>query len=301
MDALSLPFLFYCLLLINGFPCTLTSIRLGNAAFGAKEYRQAIQHYTDAIRLDSTNHVFYSNRSACYCGLQQWSKAAADAKECIRLDPTFVKGYYRLVTAQVELQDYTGAAATIRQGLSVDESNPQLLKQQRTVQQMKRAAENMATAAAKQRQAQQMQAQQQSTAASSMATAPATGSSELEQLQRQYIQTNRDLEALKMNLAQRERERKVSEITKNEVLQMDNESTPSKNNNKETGYYRSVGKMFLRTSRDEVVSYLDQSMTACQQKENELKHQSEYLQRQVQSQRQNMQELVNATASSSAE
>jgi chaperonin cofactor prefoldin len=246
--------------------------------------------------------------------LQQWSKAAADAKECIRLDPTFVKGYYRLVTAQVELQDYTGAAATIRQGLSVDESNPQLLKQQRTVQQLKRAAENMA--AAKQRQQQQQQTQNAAAAASSSssivnsATATAAtsspGSSELEQLQRQYIQTSRDLETLKMNIAHRERERKVSEITKNEVLQMDNEHDAGGGGSGggETtggGYYRSVGKMFLRTSRDEIISYLDQSMTACQQKENELKQQSEYLQRQVQSQRQNMQELVKANASSAAE
>lgn len=239
--------------------------------------------------------MLYSNRSACYCGLNQWSKAAADAKECIRLDPTFVKGYYRLVTAQIELQDYNAAAATIRQGLSVDDSNPQLLKQQRTVQQLKRTAESMA----KRQQQQQQQTPQgaAATAASIINSAVPTGSSELEQLQRQFIQTNRELEMIKVNMSHRERERKVSEFTKNEVLQMDNDSSSSNNNSKqEMGYYRSVGKMFLRTSRDEIVQHLDKSMAACQQKEDEMKKQSEYLMRQVKLQRENMQELVNASS-----
>jgi tetratricopeptide (TPR) repeat protein len=274
--------------------------RLGNEAFAAKDYRQAIQHYSDAIRLDGTNHVFYSNRSACYCGLNQWSKAAADAKECIRLDPTFVKGYYRLVTAQIELQDYNAAAATIRQGLSVDDSNPQLLKQQRTVQQLKRAAESMA----KRQQQQQQQKMPQSAAAMAAsilnsAAVPTSGSLELEQLQLQYIQTNRELEMIKVNMSHRERERRVSELTKNEVMLMDHENADSSsaNNQEMTGYYRSVGKMFLKSSRDEIVQHLDQSMAVCQEKENEMKKQSEYLMRQSQSQRQNMQELVNHASS----
>ena len=31
-------------------------------AFAEKDYDLAIQHYTDAIKLDRSNHVFYSNR-----------------------------------------------------------------------------------------------------------------------------------------------------------------------------------------------------------------------------------------------
>jgi tetratricopeptide (TPR) repeat protein len=36
--------------------------RLGNKHFAAQEYEQAIQLYTEAIRLDDKNHVYYSNR-----------------------------------------------------------------------------------------------------------------------------------------------------------------------------------------------------------------------------------------------
>ena len=40
----------------------------GNAAFSAKNYDEAIVHFTDAITLAPTNHVLYSNRSACTHG-----------------------------------------------------------------------------------------------------------------------------------------------------------------------------------------------------------------------------------------
>jgi stress-induced-phosphoprotein 1 len=58
----------------------------GNAAFSAKNYDEAIQHYSDAIAAASDPtadavHVLYSNRSACYSGLKQWEKALEDAEQ----------------------------------------------------------------------------------------------------------------------------------------------------------------------------------------------------------------------------
>ena len=37
----------------------------GNAAFTSGKFEEAIGHFTEAIGVDPTNHVFYSNRSAC--------------------------------------------------------------------------------------------------------------------------------------------------------------------------------------------------------------------------------------------
>jgi tetratricopeptide (TPR) repeat protein len=36
----------------------------GNDAFKAKDYESALQHYSEAIKLDNTNGTFYSNRCA---------------------------------------------------------------------------------------------------------------------------------------------------------------------------------------------------------------------------------------------
>ena len=38
----------------------------GNAAFSAGNFSEAVSAFTEAIALDATNHVFYSNRSAAH-------------------------------------------------------------------------------------------------------------------------------------------------------------------------------------------------------------------------------------------
>jgi len=76
--------------------------------------------------------------SASYAGLKEWSKAAEDAKECIKLSPDFIKGYYRLATAQLEVEEYDQAEATINQGLLLEANNPQLSKILRSIKQKKK-------------------------------------------------------------------------------------------------------------------------------------------------------------------
>jgi len=45
----------------------------GNAAFADKNYDEAIGFFTEGIDVDPSNHVLYSNRSACYAGQQVYS------------------------------------------------------------------------------------------------------------------------------------------------------------------------------------------------------------------------------------
>ena len=42
----------------------------GNAAFSAKNFDEAIGFFTQGIAIDPSNHVLFSNRSACYAGKQ---------------------------------------------------------------------------------------------------------------------------------------------------------------------------------------------------------------------------------------
>jgi tetratricopeptide (TPR) repeat protein len=53
----------------------------GNKAFAAKDYDTAIDLFTQAIALDSSNHVLFSNRSAAKAGKKQWDEALDDAEQ----------------------------------------------------------------------------------------------------------------------------------------------------------------------------------------------------------------------------
>ena len=44
----------------------------GNTHFATKRYDEAIECYTDAIKFDGANHLYYSNRSACYASKGDW-------------------------------------------------------------------------------------------------------------------------------------------------------------------------------------------------------------------------------------
>ncbi|CBI14843.3 unnamed protein product, partial [Vitis vinifera] len=59
----------------------------GNAAFSSGDFSAAVRHFSDAIALAPTNHVLYSNRSAAYASLQQYSEALADAKKTPAKEP----------------------------------------------------------------------------------------------------------------------------------------------------------------------------------------------------------------------
>ncbi|KAM5532777.1 hypothetical protein V8D89_013574 [Ganoderma adspersum] len=98
----------------------------GNAHMSAKKYDDAIKSYTQAIGLDPTNAVYYSNRAAAYSSKNEHSSAVFDAEKAIETDPSFVKGYHRLGHANYCLADYKAAAAAFRRGLDIDPSNVSL-------------------------------------------------------------------------------------------------------------------------------------------------------------------------------
>jgi len=101
---------------------------MGNAAFSAGHHSTAIKHFTLAIRLDKNNHLLYSNRSACHASLRDASRALEDASACLRIAPTWVKGYSRRGAALVLRGDYKEALRAFRQGLEIEPGNPGLQK-----------------------------------------------------------------------------------------------------------------------------------------------------------------------------
>jgi stress-induced-phosphoprotein 1 len=101
---------------------------LGNKAFAEKRYQEAIDHFTRAIELDSSDHVFFSNRSASYASLSQYDKALEDANRCVDLKPDWVRGYTRKGLAEFYLNKYEEAIETYEKGLKIEPNNAQLLE-----------------------------------------------------------------------------------------------------------------------------------------------------------------------------
>ena len=70
-----------------------TQKELGTKAFTAKDYPEAIKHFTSAIEENPSDHTLYSNRSACHYNLSEYSEAIEDAEQCIKIKPDWGKGY----------------------------------------------------------------------------------------------------------------------------------------------------------------------------------------------------------------
>jgi ankyrin repeat protein len=98
----------------------------GNAFFKKSDYANAVDAYTKGLELDPTNHIIYSNRSACYHALQQYDDCLKDAEICRRLVPHWLKGCFRLATARFALGRYEDAAVAAYEGLQIDEGSEEL-------------------------------------------------------------------------------------------------------------------------------------------------------------------------------
>ena len=86
----------------------------------------ATAEFTKTIECDPYDHIFYSNRSACYANLDQYSKACADARRCIEL-ARIRQGLLCLGFALFKgfLHD---AMSAYERGLTVDPKNNNLIE-----------------------------------------------------------------------------------------------------------------------------------------------------------------------------
>jgi stress-induced-phosphoprotein 1 len=98
----------------------------GNAAFSAKDFPKAVELFTKAIEASETpNHVLYSNRSGAYSSLKNFEAALKDAEECIKINPSWAKGYGRKGAANYGLGDLVGAKDAYEEAIKIDPSNAQ--------------------------------------------------------------------------------------------------------------------------------------------------------------------------------
>lgn len=108
--------------------------RRGNLAFQQNSLQEAEVLYSRCIEIGQKEklkdlHIYYGNRSASRCGMSKLKLALEDAKECIRLNPKWAKGYFRKGQVYVKLKEYGRAYVAFQSVVELEESNKNGKKQ----------------------------------------------------------------------------------------------------------------------------------------------------------------------------
>ena len=88
----------------------------GNDCIKQKKYTEAIEFYTNALKVDPSSHAVYSNRSLAYNNIGDPDRALQDATKCLDLAPTFARGYLRKSVALNGLRKFTEAMVAAQEG-----------------------------------------------------------------------------------------------------------------------------------------------------------------------------------------
>jgi len=95
----------------------------GNTLFKEGRHNEAIQAYSEAIRLDPNDYAFYTNRATCYSSLNKHQEALADADRAVQLKEDWMKGHYRRGVALAALGRWEDAIAPLRRALQLEPNN----------------------------------------------------------------------------------------------------------------------------------------------------------------------------------
>ena len=63
----------------------------GNKALQEGNFDQAVELYGEAIALDPSNHVYFSNRAAAFAKLNKYQESLTDANKTVELKPDWPK------------------------------------------------------------------------------------------------------------------------------------------------------------------------------------------------------------------
>ena len=99
---------------------------LGNTAIANKDYPEAIRYYTEAIELlpnGASSHVYYCNRAAAYCYLNQHEFSIEDCESAIKLNDKYAKAYSRLGLSNFFLGRYEEAVSAYEKLVELEPTN----------------------------------------------------------------------------------------------------------------------------------------------------------------------------------
>jgi chaperonin cofactor prefoldin len=196
-----------------------------------------------------------------------WKSALDDAAVCVQKDNKFIKGYYRLATAQTEMKLYEDAETTLKAAIQLEPDNEQLVKQlklvkTKRVQAAAASADKLVKKAPKQLDNAQLK--------------------ELQELYEQNTTYSRDLKGVSTRIFTVQREMRQNEITASQVNALTDD----------VPMYRAVGKAFVHNDKPTIVSFLEKEKDSLSKTSADLISRKEFLERRIQSNSQNIQDLA---------
>jgi len=95
-----------------------------NNLFAHKRFHEALDLYSAAIQTDPDNPIYLCNRAFAHIKLENYGQAVSDAEASLKLNPTFVKAFYRRGTAYLALGKTRQALADFRTVARLRPSDP---------------------------------------------------------------------------------------------------------------------------------------------------------------------------------
>lgn len=77
----------------------------GNDCVKSAQYEKAVRYYTEAIRLNKSEAVYYTNRALCYLKQKKFKECIDDCNLATELDNKAVKAYYRRMQAHEQMKN----------------------------------------------------------------------------------------------------------------------------------------------------------------------------------------------------
>jgi tetratricopeptide (TPR) repeat protein len=97
--------------------------REGERCYSLKQYKEAVENYTQAIQLQSNTALFYNNRGYVYGGLGEYDKAISDYNKAIELDPQDASIYANQGYLFAKLEKYDEAISDYCRAIELDPDN----------------------------------------------------------------------------------------------------------------------------------------------------------------------------------
>lgn len=91
----------------------------GNEALKAQKYQKAVDLYTEAIKIDLSNSIYRSNRSAALLSMGKVEEARQDALVTTQLDPNYAKGWARLGLTELKCGNGKRARAAYQRAIEI--------------------------------------------------------------------------------------------------------------------------------------------------------------------------------------